>query len=185
MIKTVKCQIGGLVGQRIDKSVKREKRGFTLVELLLSMGILTILMTILMRVFVSVVEMRLTAQANSALAQDMKYIYSRMAYDVSRTTSITGPAQAGDSSTSLSLLIGGVLYQYSVDGNQDLILSSQGNNWKLNGSGTKVENVQFVRYGGTKGQQTVKFVISARSSVETVRGAITKQLRGTLGDREI
>lgn len=88
----------------------KHKKAFTLVELLVTMGIFTALFSVLAQVFASVVEARLKSEVETQLAREQGWILARMAYDVHRAESIES---VGVGST-LNLTIGGVSYSYQV-----------------------------------------------------------------------
>lgn len=96
------------------------KRGFTIVEMLLVIGIMSILVVILTQVFGSILTMKLRSQATTAVAQDSRYLLTRLAYDITRSSdlSVLSPQ-------SLSLTINGVNYLYALSGTS-LLLSVGG-----------------------------------------------------------
>lgn len=129
--------------------------GFTLVELLISMGIMAILLTILAQVFSSILSMRTKVEAVSALAQDSRYLVLRLSYDVGRATSITSPS-VGNTLDSLTLVIAGENYTYSlVDGNLDLSVGG-GSPQRLNSSGTSLSSLSFTRSTSIGGKSIVQ-----------------------------
>src|SRR5207253_6251537 len=93
---------------------RSSKRGFTLVELLIYMGILAILIYVLTDILYSFVSTQASSESNAAVTQDGRYIYSRLIYDINRAQSVSGPANLGDSSNNISLVINGTNYSYSV-----------------------------------------------------------------------
>src|SRR3989304_8444225 len=94
----------------------KKNSGFTIVELLMYIGLLTILMTILTRLFTATIDEQLTSEATGGLEEDSRFIYSRLAYDLSRADSIVTPAVPGETSTTLSIMIGPATYTYQVIG---------------------------------------------------------------------
>ena len=92
-----------------------QRAGFTLVELLLYMGLLTVFLTGLTTLFVASLETQLEGQAVSIVAQEGQYLLQRLEYDVYRADAITSPAP-GNSGSSLVLSIGGQTYTYQPSG---------------------------------------------------------------------
>lgn len=90
--------------------INKLKKAFTLVELLVTMGIFTVLFSVLSQVFASVIETRLKSEVESQLAREQGWILARMAYDVNRAEAITSVGV----SNILSLTIGGASYSYQV-----------------------------------------------------------------------
>lgn len=164
------------------KTKERGGRGFTVVELLLAMGILTILMTIIMRVFVELVETRLESQATSAVVTDSRFILERLDYDTRRADSVATPANPGDSGSTLELVVEGTSYSYSLSGG-NLILTRGAVSEQVNSAGTRVTSASFTKVGGATGNVNVKVEIGLESVTETVAGKETTELRTTIGDR--
>ncbi|MDO8515597.1 MAG: prepilin-type N-terminal cleavage/methylation domain-containing protein, partial [bacterium] len=114
------------------------KKGFTIVELLVYCGLLAVLLTVLTNVFMSIINLQLETESSSGLAQDSQYLLSRLTYDFRRANSISSPILGGTSGT-LTIIIGGVTYQYKItDGN--LVVTPGG---QLNSFQTKISNLSF------------------------------------------
>jgi type II secretory pathway component PulJ len=92
------------------------QRGFTMVELLLYMGIYSILMVVLMQIFTSILSVHAESQANSAVDQDTNYILSRMTQDLHTATNVVTPS-LGTSGTALHIIGAGKDITYSISGN--------------------------------------------------------------------
>ncbi len=71
--------------------LKKKQTGFTLVELLIYMGLLTIMVLIFTDIFTSIIDNQLGSENTSNVADDGRYIYSRFIYDVNRADSIVSP----------------------------------------------------------------------------------------------
>jgi len=111
-----------------------------MVELLMVMGIMSILVVILSEVFGSILTMKLRSQATTAVAQDSRYVISRLAYDISRATDITN-----GSGNTLGLVINGAAYTYSLQAST-LVLSIDGGSVQaLTGVRTKINSLSFTR----------------------------------------
>jgi prepilin-type N-terminal cleavage/methylation domain-containing protein len=74
------------------------KKGFTLVEMLIYMGLLTIFLAVIGNIFFSIIDLQLESQATSSVSESGRYLLSRISYDVRRAQSITTPASPGLSS---------------------------------------------------------------------------------------
>ena len=142
------------------------KKGFSIIELLLYMGILTILLVITMQMFSSIFDIQLESQATSSVAQDSKYIMGRFTYDLNRAESISTPS-VGSLSPTLALIIDGETFTYSLSGG-GLILENNttGTIDQLNSSETTVSNVSFLRLDGN-GKDSVQMSFTLTS--ETIR----------------
>lgn len=163
--------------------IKRKGSGFTLVELLLAMGIMSILMTIIMRVFLQIIEMRLDSEAESAVAQDSRYVYSRLAYDIGRASSITTPANPGDTSSTIVLVIEGTTYTYAVDASGDLTVNDGTGPVDLTSAGTVVSSAIFTHVGDGAEAYSVQIDMDLESKIQRVRGPANFAINTTIGVR--
>ncbi len=89
------------------------QKGFTIIELLLYMGIFSILLVVLMSLFTSILSVHTESQATSSIDQDGTFALARLAYDIHRSSAITLPA-LGASGSTLTLTISGVNDTYSI-----------------------------------------------------------------------
>src|SRR5260221_14717573 len=111
--------------KKIIRKDSCRNRGFTLVELLLYMGLLTILVTIMSSLFKTIVDVQLESKSSSSVDQDGRFIIARMVHDMQSAQTIVIPASAGSTTTTLQITENSVNYTYSlVGGNLQLALSS-------------------------------------------------------------
>src|SRR3990170_3085882 len=110
-----------------------KQKGFTLIELIIVMGVTTILLVMMTDVFASMAKVRTESEATSAVAQDGRFILARLEYDILRASSVTTPAALGASNNTLAVVIGGVTYTYSVAGTNFQLVNNLGTNI-MNGS---------------------------------------------------
>src|SRR4030043_150732 len=96
------------------------QKGFTLVEILLYMGLLAILLVVLTEILVSILAVKTESEATSSVEQDSRFILSRMAYDISCATEINTPPQIGQTRSNLRMTVGGVLYEYAENGRKKM-----------------------------------------------------------------
>jgi len=139
--------------------------GTTLVELLLYMGILSILLTTLTSIFVSALDVQSESNATSSVEQDGNYILARLNYDIHRAQSISIPPSNGATSSGLQVLVDGDNFEYSINGNNDLILTNNLEVNSLNSFGTDISNFSVGRFGNTGGiENTLKinFTVTGR-----------------------
>src|SRR5258708_14824797 len=68
------------------------ERGFTLVEMLIYMGIFSLMLIALTQIFTSIIDVQLESQSNGSVSQDGQYILSRLSYDISRAQDIATPS---------------------------------------------------------------------------------------------
>lgn len=156
--------------------------GFTIVELLLYMGLLTIFLGMILSIFTAIVDVQLESEGTSALEQDSRYIFARLAYDVGRAQTITIPASPGQSATSLQLTIDGAPSTYSLNNGVFSLANTLGTN-ALNSINTTVSSVTFLRLGNADGKQTVRTTIAFASVHQRSGGGETKTMQETFGLR--
>lgn len=144
----------------------KSPRGFTLVELLVYMGIFTILMIALTQIFMTIIETQLKTQAVSSAAQDGQYLYSRFIYDVHHADDILTPSSLGEVTDTLRLNMNGVTYTYSLNGTSLLVNDGTGN-YMLNSYDTDISNLQFHRLGNIGGKHTVRINFTVTSKTES------------------
>lgn len=167
--------------RNLIKPVKKSQ-GFTIVELLIFMVLMSILLTVVTNLFMSVVHLRLETEAASSVEEDSKYIFSRLQYDIQRATSVTTPASAGDTSSSLGITIEGETFTYALsEGNLQLTTSSTTDN--LNGFNTSLSSITFERLENDRGDITIKILYTVNSKTLRNGQAETKTVETTVGLR--
>lgn len=160
------------------------QKGISVVELLLYMAILAVLLTILTSIFVSALDVQSESTATSSVAQDGNYILARLNYDIHRAQSITIPATNGNSSDNFQIVISGVNYTYSVDENNNLILTANLAAKNLNNYGTSISNFSVTRLGNAGGvENTLKINFTVTSRTKRISGFETKNFQTNLSLR--
>lgn len=100
----------------------KNNSGFTLTELLVYMGIFSIILVIITQMFVSILQAKLDTQSTGSVEQDSRFLVQRFIYDLQRATAITSPASG--QSNSLTLTINGQPYTYQLTGTNLLVNST-------------------------------------------------------------
>lgn len=149
----------------------KQRSGSTLVELLLYLGLFSIVLAIITNLFLTTLEVYQEAQAVSLIEQQGRFIVSRIQYDVVRADNILVPAGLGEMGDSLTLTIGAEQVSYQLSGTT-LQWSSAGNTEALHSSDIRVDSITFERLGNVAGTPTVQMFIhlselSQTGSVET------------------
>lgn len=139
------------------RSAKRDvhKLGFTLVELILYMGILSVLVLVLTDILVAIFNAQLSSQSTTSVSADGRYIYSRITYDINRAQGVALPTNLGDSSATLVATISGSTYTYGLSSGNLQVNDGTGS-YVLNGPDTTVSNLQFTRIGNINGKHTFR-----------------------------
>jgi type II secretory pathway pseudopilin PulG len=162
--------------------MKRNRSGFTIVELLVYAGILTIFLYVMTNIFTSVLDMQLESETASAVVQDGGYILSRLTYDMGRASAIVEPNAIGVESARLVLRINNADYQYSAAGG-NLFLSADVTSDALNSFGTGISNLSFRRYGNVNGKNSIRVAFTLASTTERSSGPEIREYQTTIGLR--
>lgn len=143
-------------------SLQKVVTGFTVVELILYMGLLAVFLTVLTQIFTASLDTQLEAQTESSVQQDGRFILSRLQYDIERATSISDPPTAGSTSARLQMVVDGATSTYQVNG-QNMQLTDAGGIYQVNSINTVVSNLQFQRrsVAGGKPVITVSFIVTS------------------------
>lgn len=143
--------------------------GFTLVEILIYMGIMAVFVTVLTNIFLSVLETQVESSATSLVEVDGRYVLSRLIYDIHQAAGITTPASPGQSSSSL------VLNSHSFDVSNGALLIDGTDN--LTGVDTTVSNFSVTRLGNGLGNDTLQISFDLTSGAESRNYQTTVSLR--------
>lgn len=170
-----------LRAKRLD--IKQNSAGFTLVELILGMGLFTILLGVLLRVFVSSVELRLESEAESAVTQDARFLVNRMRLDTRQASAIIEPALPGVTSQNLRLEINGVEVEYLVNTDNKLVRREGVEEVEVVGSGARIAGMNVEMIGEDTGTKTVRIEANLESVGQTVEGRERLSVEFTAGPR--
>lgn len=156
-------------------------RGFTQIELLLSMGILTILIGILTTVFGQIIDVQLESKAVSSVDQNGRFILSRLLYDMRNATTIVTPATPGTTTNTLTISVDSVDYTYSASSSGDFVLiNNQGTN-VLNNQAASISGVTFTRIGNGDNNDTIRVNFAVTTRVQQIGDEDQKTFQTTLG----
>lgn len=140
-------------------------KGFTIIEMIISISILSILLVILSSAFGSIIEVQLSSTSKSSIDQDGRYIMAKLARNIQNSSSIISPASPGTStSATLKNSFDSLSYTYSVS-NGNLQVASSGATLNLNSIDTSISNTTFTRVGVGDVTDTlqVKFTITSKT----------------------
>lgn len=127
-------------------SISIKKRvGFTIIELLIYMGILSILLYVLTDIFISSLEVKTQSESQASLQQDGRFILGKLMYDINQATAINYPA-LGEQSNSLTIVIDNITYTYTLDNGNLQLTNNFGTN-NLNSYNTQLSNLSFLHLG--------------------------------------
>lgn len=161
------------------------QKGITVIEMILYMTILSALLTMLTSIFVSALDVQSESNASSSVEQDGNYILARLAYDIHRAQSINIPVTNGDTSDNFQIAINSVNYSYSVNLNNNLIISNDLGVNNLNNYATSVSDFLVQRLGNTGGiEDTLKINFTLSGRTKRVSGVETKNFQTNLSLRK-
>ena len=131
------------------------RRGFTLIELIIYMGLLSIFMVVMTDLLTQILDLRTQSTAQSFVTSDGNYLRDKFAYDIRRSSAIATPATIGSTNTQLVLTIGGVNTAYSVQNNA-LVLTTGGISNQLTTSDVSIASFSATRVGNGTGKDTIQ-----------------------------
>ncbi len=146
-------------------------KGYTLIELLIYMGVLTLLIASLSSIFSTVLDVGLESQSSSDVEQDGKFILSRLLYDINSADTINVPASPGQQGATLQITSNAINYTYATDGNGNFQITDANGTDNLNSYDTTVSNLNFLRIGnGGSNTDTVKITFTVTSKTSRTTG---------------
>lgn len=155
------------------------KKGFSIVELLIYCGLLSIILVVITNIFTSILNLQLETESSSVLAADGQYLLTKLTYDLRRGTQIVSPS-LGSSSSTLNIIIDGTTYQYKLD-NNNLIISPGG---QLNSFQNKITNLTFTHFGAASAKEdTIQITFTLTSNIFQETKIETKNFSTTIGLR--
>lgn len=156
--------------------------GFTLMEIVIYMGLLSILLVVLTTIFLSILDAQLESQTISSVQQDGRFVINKLIYDINRANDISVPANVGEESNTLELSIGGANYKYDLAGGK-LRLNINNNINSLNGFDTTISNLTFQRLGKVGGKNSIKVGFTIASITQRTSGAEIKNFQTSVALR--
>jgi type II secretory pathway pseudopilin PulG len=138
------------------------KRAFSLIELLIYMGLVSVFLVIITNMFITVLQAGSGAQALASVDQDAEFILDRLAYDIHRASQIITPADIGETGSILSLKIDNNIYTYTYDSvEKKLKLGS----FNLNSYTTLISDFSITRIGYVGGTPSAQINLGLQSVV--------------------
>lgn len=161
--------------------VVRYQRGFTQIELIVSMGILMILISILTTLFGQIVDVQLESQAISSVDQNGRFLMARLTHDMQSAQSIVLPATPGQVTDSLQLNLNSINYTYSVSTSGNLVLKNNNGTDVLNTNAASISALTFKRIGSGDSNDTVQVSFTVSTRTTRTQGIEKKNFQTTLG----
>jgi type II secretory pathway pseudopilin PulG len=170
--------------------MKFVQKGFTLIELVIYMGMFSILIGVMSSLFGSIVEVQLESTSTSSVNQDGRYLLSKLLYDVKSVSAnasgsaILVPANPGNTTNTLQITLNSINYTYSLNanGNLQVVNGSTHATDVLNSYDTSISGLTFTRVGNGGSNDTVNVAYTITSRTKESSGQQdTESFQTTLG----
>ena len=159
------------------------RKGFTIIELVIYMSILSVLLLFFTELFATLVNKQLETESVSSVQQDANYLLSRLSYDFGRASHISLPTTPGAPVSSMQLMIGPKYYNFSSNSG-NMIIEQGGIQSILNSSETTISNLTFQRLGVGNAADVVQVKFDITSRIKQQAGYDVTHFSTTLGIRE-
>lgn len=171
-----------------NKLASAFQKGYTLLELLIYMGIFSTVIVVLTNVFSQILDLQLESKSTSSVETDGGFILARLMYDLNQVqggSNLLIPASLGQTASTLQFVSNSVNYTYSLDGSNNLILTNNtsGTSDMLNSYDTQITSVSFQRLGNTGGRNSIQVVFTIASRTTRSSGPETRSYQTTVATR--
>lgn len=167
------------------KKLIQSNQGFTIIELIVYMGLFSILVGIITSVFVSLLNNQFTAETTASTDENGKYILARLTYDIAQAQNVVVPGATGTQTNNLQLTINNINYSYSLDSSGNFQIKDITDNlpaYNLNDYDATVSGLLFKKIGNTGGKSTIQVNFSVVSNT-VQKTEQTKAYETTIGTR--
>jgi type II secretory pathway pseudopilin PulG len=157
----------------------KKQKAFTLVEIILFMGLFSILLFVMLDLFTVSLQIKTKAESVSSIHQDGRYILEKVMNDLNNSQFIISPA-LGNSSNTLQFVLYGSPRTYRLNNNNFEYIDDTGTH-VLNSYDTQITQLSFSRYGNTNGRNTLSVNITLRSLITHNNTQDTASFQTTVG----
>lgn len=164
------------------RKILNSKKGFTLIEMLIYMGLLSLLLIMMVDLFASSLDVQLESQATAGVDLDAKFILARLTGDIRNANTISLPILGATSSGMLVFVTDGITKTFTTQ-SDTLIYTSQNETNTLNSFETTVQNVSFQRLGNNGGKNAIKIKLTLKSKTKRSSGQESRLIETTVGMR--
>jgi type II secretory pathway pseudopilin PulG len=144
------------------KQKYKSSSGFSLVELLLYMGLSLILLAIISGLFISMLQTRSESMKTSSLEREGRYILARLSYDIYSAQDIIEPALVGETSTTLQLMKNSELFTYRIINDRLYLINTAGSHL-LSGETVKAISFNVTKLGNDGGKNAVEISLTTEN----------------------
>ncbi len=163
------------------KLSRKNLDGFTLIEIIVYFGLLSVILLIITNLFLSISESFLESKSKSSVVIEGNFVLERLAYDIRRADKIVSPGSPGDSGSILNLKIGADNYIYSLSGPEINLQAPASSAVPITGSLVTASNLKFTSIGSAEGKPTV--LIDFTLSGSSTEGPKTQNFNTVVGIR--
>ena len=163
-----------------SSKLKLDQGGFTLVELLVYVGVLSLLLMALSNVFGIIVDTQLESRSIADVDQDGRYIIARLIYDTHQASTIITPSSPGSQSATLQISVNSINYTYSLNNGNLELTNNQGTD-QLNSASTTVSGLSFTRIGNGDNTDTIRANFTVTSTTQRNAGPEVRTFQTTFG----
>jgi len=149
--------------------------GFTMIELILYMGLFSILLFVLLQIFASILSVHLESQATSSVDQEANLILSRLTYDIHRAKTVDKPSF---STLHLSRL-GSMDETYQMDGTGKYLQIADSTSTEQLNSSDVTPTITYIILGNSGKQQSVQINLTVTSNIKRTGGLTESQIYTT------
>ncbi len=143
----------------LARAYPKGERGFTVIEMMITMGLLGIFLVVIATLFTASVDVQTRSRSYSAVTTDARYVMARLDYDVARASAVTSPASLGGGGNTLVLTIGSSSYTYTLSGGRLQLTDPTGTDY-LTGTDETVSNLTFTKLGNTGGLESIQYTFT-------------------------
>lgn len=156
--------------------------GYTLVELLMFIGLFSILLSVLTTIFFSTLELRARTEITTTVEQDSRYVLQKLTQVVRDADSVILPLANGNSSSQLIISRGGSTETYQIQ-NAKLVQIVGTDSFQLNASTTNIDSFSVQKLGNISGSSTVKISLTLSSTGAVAATHYSQTITTTIGIR--
>ena len=156
--------------------------GYTIVELLMFMGLFSMFLVLLTNMFATILETQQRSLATSYVEQTGRFVLSRLLYDIHQADVVVTPASLGDETSTLELQISGADHTYALTGS-NLVLTDDEGAYVVNADQVTISNFLVRRIGNVGGKPTLQFSFDVNSTIPDTTGIQSRNFSTTVGLR--
>ena len=141
----------------------KKNKGFTLIELTLYLGLLSIFLVFFSELLSTILNTKVRSEGVSLVQTNGNFILSKLAYDINQADAITSPVDFGVTTNQFELNKNGQLNSYTVDQGR-LLINNGTNTAYLSDIDVEINNFYITKTGSIDGLQalSIGFTISSK-----------------------